>query len=320
MEKLKKSFRRLKTELYYIYRLFNEGYGWRYWYPYAKHRFLWRQLVSSVPRYDYQADPDLELHTICQKKDLWMLIWSFRSFLLLSGLRPKLIIHDDGSLDPSSATLVESKFANVQILFRADTARLIAALPGIPEIVKRARQTGHFFLDRPIYILALSRAKKIIITDTDILFFKPPTEVIDFVMGRTSYDALASQGHNQRADAFDLMMDEYYTQKHNLREKSVQLVNGGYLVINREKLNLDQLTEYLEHTKRPLTDYFIDMAYSACMLAQLNFRFLPLERYHFKGPVTGQTVFKHFTSPRRYEMFAYGFDLVKNILERKKQI
>ncbi len=321
MKNIIRIIRRIKTELFFIRRLVSEGYGPRYWWPYLKNRFFWRLLVSKISRYDYVADPDLELHTVCEKKAIWMLVWSLRSFLIMSGLRPVIVIHDDGSIDSDSAGLINSKFANVKILFRKETTEQVASLPNLPESIRQVRKNCHFFFENPIDILALSKAKKIIIMNTDILFFKPPTEVIDFVMGKTNYDALASQNH-RRGDGpfdFDLMMDEYYTQKYKLDEKGVVYVNSGFILFNREKFNVDQLVEYLEHTKRMLTDYFLEMAYFGCMLAQVNFAFLPLDRYHFKGPVNEKTVFKHFTSPRRYEMFAYGIDMVKNILEKKER-
>src|SRR3989344_6263782 len=102
----------LKLELYLIWRLLGEGFGPSYWWPYVKNRFFGNYLFRRLPKYDYVADPDFELHTICSKQDLWMLAWMLRSFLTMSGLRPVVIIHDDGTLDKVTEELIQSKFPN----------------------------------------------------------------------------------------------------------------------------------------------------------------------------------------------------------------
>jgi hypothetical protein len=48
------------------------------------------------------------------------------------------------------------------------------------------------------------------------------------------------------------------------------------------------------------------------LVAQTDFRFLPAERYVIRGGIGPGTVTKHFTSPRRFEMFAWGIDLVRS--------
>jgi len=307
--KIGKNFNDLKKELFLVRRLLEEGYGPRYWWPYVKNRFLWRIILPWVPKFDYQADPDLELHTICNKKDIWMLIWMLRSFLIVSKLRPIIIINDDGTLDKATADLIQSKFSNVKIMFRNETTKRIMAMPDVPEVIKKARKECHFFLDKLINPIIFSQAKKIIVTDTDILWYKFPTEVVNFIGGRTDHDALVQRQVKGEAE-FDLMMDDFYVEKYKLKENNVSFMNGGYLVIDRDKASMSRLVEYITHTKRSLTDYFIEMAGWACILGQLNFKFLPPERYAIKGFLNSEMIMKHYTSPRRYEMFAYGIDKI----------
>lgn len=303
---------RIKLELFYIRRLLQEGYGPRYWWPYFKNRFFQKYIVKNLPRIEYEPDPNFELHTICHKDGIYMLFWMLRSFLKLSGLRPTVIINDDGTLDEESAEFLKSKLSNIKILFRKETAKLAAELPGIPDIVRRVTRDGHFFMHRLISVLALSRAKKVMVMDIDILFYKPPTELIDFVNGKFDCDALVHRQPNEVN--FDMMVDESYDKKYQLTEKQIALMNGGFLILNRDKINFDQLAEYLAHAKRPITDYFIEMVAWAAMLAQMNFKFLSPERYAIKGRLNDQMVFKHYSGPRRYEMFAYGLDAVRKII------
>jgi len=236
-----------------------------------------------------------------------------RSFFHFSKLRPIIVIHDDGTLDQKSVDLISSKFANTKVLSRSETTKKVLAMSDLPDTVRKARAEGHFFLHRLVDILAISKAKKIIVTDTDILYYKRPTEVIDFVEDRTEYDAFM---HRQPQDEImlDLMVDENYAQKYNLHEKKAAIMNGGFLLLDKDKINFAQLEEYLTNIKRPFTDYFIEMIGWACILGQLNFEFLSPKRYAIKGRLNSNMVFKHYTSPRRYEMFAYGFNEVNKAM------
>lgn len=317
MDELSKKINGLKRELFFIRRLLEEGYKPRYWWPYIKNRFFWPLLLRRLPKFEYVADPDLELHTICNKNDLWMLVWMLRSFLIMSKLRPLIIINDDGTLDKAAADLIQSKFTNIKIMFRNQTTKKILEMQELPDIVKQARINGHFFLDKLINPMLFSKAKKIIITDTDILYYKSPTEVLDFINNKTPYDALV-QRQVRGEEEFDLMIDEEYAKKYKFNETQVSFMNGGYIVIDKEKININHLVEFLNHTTRPLSDYFIEMAGWACILGQLNFKFLPPERYAIKGFLDDKMVIKHYTSPRRYEMFAYGIDKARSVMKAQE--
>lgn len=305
--RIKKIINNLKLELYFIRRLLQEGYGPKYWWPYTKNKFFGNYLFRYLPRLEYTADPDTELHITCSAKHLWMLAWMLRSFFAQSGLRPSIFIHEDGSIDKTTSKLIQSKFANVTVMFREKTTRQILEMLEIPEIIKKARTSSHFFLDKLLNTAIFSKAKRIILSDVDILYFKPPMEVIDFMTGKTNLEALGQQSL-ESSEPYDLRMDDYYVKKYNLDKKHLYLMNGGYLMLDRRKLSLEQIAEYLEHVQMPFTDYFIEMSGWACILAQLNFKYLPPETYMIKGRLHAGTVMKHFTSPRRYEMFAYGID------------
>ena len=300
----------IKTELFFIRRLLQEGYFKpHYWTSYFKNRFFGNYLFTKLPVLEYEADPKIELHTICSRhsQGLWMFAWMVRSFVFHSGLRPVVIVHDDGTLDQATANLIITKFPNAKVWFRNETARLITEKPEVPDIVKKARANCHFFLDKLVDSLVLSRAQKLIMSDSDILYYNPPTEVADFVSGKTNLDMLVQRQANEYI-VHDVGMDNYYNDKYKLEEKKVALMNGGYLMLDRYKFNLGQVAEFLEHVKRPFTDYFIEMSGWSSLMAQANFEFLPPDRYAIKGFLNDKMVMKHYTSPRRYEMFAYGID------------
>ena len=324
MGKISKNLKIIKHEEFLIRRLLEEGYGPRYWWSYLKNRFFGNYLFKYLPWHDYIPNLDLEIHTICCKSDIWMLAWMMKSFLATSGLKPMLVIHEDGTIDEATAKLILSKFPNTKIMFRSEIKRKILEMSDVPESVKKAVRECHLFFDRLVNIFIFSRAKNIIISDSDILYYKEPKEVVDFVNGKSNYDALVSASHyalsppTDGKGSFDLMMDSYYMERYNLKGNAIQYLNGGYIVISRSELGMYKLEEFLAHTVRPVSNYFIEMSCFACILAQLKYTFLSVDAYHFKGPVTERTIFKHFTSPRRYEMFAYGIDKARRAMEKVK--
>src|SRR3989338_2066553 len=164
---IQKNINSLKLELFLIFRLFQEGYGPKYWWPYAKNKFFGNYLFRYLPRYEYIADPDIELHITCSSKHLWMLAWMLRSFFAQSGLRPSIFIHEDGSINKAVAELIQSKFSNTTIMFRDETTRRILEMPDIPEIIKKARINSHFFLDKLLNTAIFSKAKRILMSDVD---------------------------------------------------------------------------------------------------------------------------------------------------------
>jgi hypothetical protein len=301
--------KRVKTEFFYLYKLLREGYGPKYWLKYLKNRFFTD--LSEIRPTRYLAEENLELHVLCQKQDVLMLAWALKSFLNFSQLRPEIIVHDDGSIDRHQVRLLEEKFSSLRVLSRKEADKQISELAELSQRTREYRNRGHKLNLKLIDILALSRAKKVIVMDSDILFFGYPKEIVDFVRSESNEDALASS----QDGTYDLGVQREYQEKHQLIKKEVGLINSGFIIFNRDKVNINALNEYYENTTRAIDDYFVEMAGWGSVISQLNFRFLPLEKYIIKGkPATG-IVMKHFTGPRRHEMYAYGIDMIKSFTQ-----
>lgn len=304
------------------YRLLHEGFGPRYWWPYVKNAYFGNYIVKYMPACKYEPNPEIELHTICHSQGLWMMYWMVRSLIGHTGLRPAIFIHD-GGLSPDALKTIQLKFPTAKVMLYKENSKRLESVPGLPEIIKKAGTQGHFFLTKLINPLVFSRAKRLLVSDIDILYYKPPTELIDFMSGKSQYDAMVQQGPEGFSlkgapyGVFDLGVDDYYSDKYRLKDKDISKLNGGYIMVRKDKLSTGQLAEFLEHNQRPLKDYFLEMSAWACLLAQMNYKLLPVDRYQIKSRISEATVMKHFTSPRRYEMFAYGIDQARKSIAKK---
>lgn len=302
-------FRKLRKEAFFIKRLFSQSQGYKLssYFDYFKYRFFSQSILARLPRQTCSVNPALELHLICQESDLEMLQWSIRSFHHYSNLCPKIIIHDDGSIQKRSAQELENRFSNLKVLFRSEADRLIYNNVSIPEVVKTARKNGHPVLSQLTDVFLLSRAPIIMVMDSDVLFFNKPQELIDLIEGRVHFDAMISRQYG----SYDLEVSDDYLKKYSLIDKETGYMNPGFIIYKRSSLKTEQLAEYFENSTRRSYSFFMPMAGWGCLIAQTNFKFLTPEKYIIKGRPNDQTVMKHFTGPRRYELFAYGIDMAR---------
>lgn len=282
----------IKEELFFIWRLFDPrhtptcAFKFSCYYQYFKNRFFSRMFLNKLESYNYIPDQNFEIHTLTQKRDIWMLVWALRSFLYFSGLRPKIIIHDDGSFDEKTALLIKSKFSAVDVIMRKEADQEIYSRK-LPPLVVEYRQKGHPMIIKLIDIFLFSRAKSILLLDSDTLLFKKPQEIIDFI-NQDEIKVLASMG----------------------KEEKNKKLCAGFFLFKKDILKMEALINYLE-TKPEPDDFFVEQNGWEYITSKVAREFLDPDTYKIKGRVDENTIMKHFTNPRRHEMFAYGIDMVR---------
>lgn len=312
-----KILQRIKIELYLINRLLNPKYSpackfsFKCYVRYFKNRFFGNLLVSRVEPIHFSPRPDFELHMLSQGGNLWMSICSLRSFLYHSQLCPKIVIHDDGSMDEKSIRILKSKFSGLEVISRKEADDLVFNKLELPDKIKEARKSKNNLILRVVDFPLLSRARKIMIMGDDVLFFKRPQEIVDFVEGRSPYQSLISE---QSGD-YNLGMDEYYMSKYQLIKKRVGYMNADLIIFERNIFTVDKILEFFEHSIKGPDYYFSEMVAMGSIISQSKFSFLPKDKYHIKWAVNENTVAKHFTGPRRQDYFAYGIDLARKTYE-----
>lgn len=302
--------KKIRTEIFFWKEMLRYGY-WhpKYWHRYFKNKFFYHQSIAKIEPVVYQPDSDFELHVLICKNDIWMLVWSLKSFLFFSGLNPRIILHDDGTLDNRSIETIQRIFPMANILKRIEAEQKLRLIPEYNGIIKKFREQGHIMTIKLVDVFFLSSGKYIMTLDSDILFFNTPQLIIDFIQGKLPYDALIS-GVPGRG-GFEIAVEESYLKNNGLDQDRLGAMNAGLVIWKKDALNYLKLAEYFENVKLSVGDYFVEMTGWCCLIGQLNHLLLSPDRYILKGKVGPQTIMKHFTSPRRHEMFAYGIDLVK---------
>lgn len=298
-------FKRIKKEIFFIIKLFNQNqrYDLVFYFYYFKYRFLSRFILAKLSKYQCQPREDFSLHMLCQEEDVLMAEWAIRSFLKHSGLCPKIIIHDDGSMTKESARRLENRFSNLKVLFRSKALKMLESHKGF-ERIREFSIKGHNIVMQLIDIFLLNDTSKVMLMDSDILFFNKPQEIIDFVNGQTDCDVLVSK----QPGTYDLMVSDDYASKYHIYERRAGFMNSGMIIFNKVSILQDKFYEFFDNTKRSYDDYFLGMSGWGCIISQVNYKFLPEDKYILKGRPIKDTIMKHFTGPRRYEFYAYGID------------
>ncbi len=236
-----------------------------------------------------------------------MLTWSLTSFIIQAGICPKIIVHDDGSFDQDTANKLESKFPELKVLSLEKANELINNMTGLSPKLLEHRNRGHKLIYKLIDVFLLSRAEKVMVLDSDILFFNRPEEILKFINGNADCDSLISRHEG----TYDLMLLPDYLSKYSILKNEAGYMNSGVILYKKDKIGYDKLSEYFENTLREPGDYFVEMAGWASLITQTKFKFLTKEKYVVKGRPEAETVAKHFTGPRRHEFYIYGIGMIK---------
>lgn len=300
-------FKNLKEEIFFIKKTLRFGHGADGVLKYLRNKFFYAGKIfdKEIPR--CHAVDDFEIHILCQKKDATMLAWSLASFIYQTGICPKVTVHEDGTFDKKTALKLESKFPGLEILYLEKASQIIDNVPGLSDKLLEHRRGGHKLIYKLVDVLLLSRAKKVMVLDSDVLFFNKPLEILEFINGKNPHSALISHHDG----TYDLMVSEEYSRKHELLRKKTDEMNSGIILFQKDKITTGMMLEYFENTLRKTGDYFVEMTGWGSLISQTNFNFLPIEKYIIKGRPKADTVAKHFTSPRRHEFYIYGIEMVK---------
>ena len=300
----------VKEELFFIKETLRYGYGRKGVLKYLANKFWNSKKIYDLRLPDYKRVDGIEIHMLCRKKDADMLAWSLTSFIRQSGICPKVIIHDDGTFDKDTVSKLEYRFPELEILSFEKADELVKNMADLSPRLLEHRNNGHKLVHKLIDIFLLTQSEKVMILDSDILFFNRPDEILEFIYENSGHDSLITKNSGR----YDLGLSENYFKKYEFLKNNADFMNSGIILYKKNKIDLDKLLEYFENTRRAPGDYLVEMSGWACLIAQTKFRFLSPDRYPIKGKLNSNAVMKHFTNPRRHEFYIYGIDKVRKAI------
>ena len=125
---------------------------------------------------------DVEIHVLTSRYDWIDALWMLASFYRQSGLRVPAVLHDDGSLTPDHFRKIRGVFPAIRSIPRAEADAVIEReLGGYPTVLayRRTHPAALKLIDGPHFC----QASRLILIDSDVLFFSPPREILTWLAG-----------------------------------------------------------------------------------------------------------------------------------------
>jgi hypothetical protein len=247
---------------------------------------------------------ECEVHVLTSFWDWDLAVWGIKSFYHHAGVDWPLVIHDGGGIDESVSDLLRRHFPESRIISAAEAdIRVQERLepPGFRALI-RGRQVYNL-MKKAIDFGVLCRARNVLLLDSDVLFFRHPTELIR-----------SAQVETRRIILLRDYEDSYSIPRTAATEWfGVELptcINSGLGVIPTGIIDLEFLDRVFASEKIPLDkDGFAEQTILALLAGKVGFAYLPDEYQVATGPVDLRRaghVARHYVGPVKRLFFDEG--------------
>jgi hypothetical protein len=201
---------------------------------------LARRILATAPvRTDAAAGAPAEVHLLCHRYDHLLAIWALKTFYHFSRATLPLAIHLQGRVPRRLVARLRAHFPAARIIPQAEAdARVREALRarGLPRLLA-ARAANPACMKLADFI-ALGRTPRVLGVDSDVLFFAPPTALLEAAAGADSLFQrdLVTRYTLTPGEAFDAF-----------GVRAAPAVNTGLMAFTRDDADLARCERYLAH-------------------------------------------------------------------------
>jgi hypothetical protein len=257
----------------------------------------WSQVLATAPvRAEVPGRGPVEVHLLCHRGDHLCAIWALKSFYRTSGVRWPAVVHVQGRLTAAMRRRFRHHVPDATVISQDEAdARVLEALSARHPRLLDARRLSPFMM-KLIDPVLCAGAERLVILDSDVLFFREPRE-------------LCAHVEQAAPDAWLFQRDPSST--YNISEADAATafgirmparVNSGIAMVPRSLVDFDLCERLLEHpdVSRP-TGWIEQTLFALCAGAAGRVTFLPssylisLER----GLDYGSFTARHYAGPSR---------------------
>ncbi len=247
-----------------------------------------------------------EVHMLCCQKDLMLALWSLKSFLHFSGMAPRIVFYDDGSLSEDGRILLSTHFKKCDIIRRDQFGNdMTEFLRSYPHSLRFSRIPQFYCSLKLFGPMLYSKGKSVLYIDADVLFFREPLELLNLM---ESNDAFYLNDYQNS------YTDTPKNLQQNLGVKIDPSVNAGlfHLPTTHLKSGLDLAESYFQiqsnsksNANRSVNRHEQTMV--ALLLSRANAKGLNSDYQISRDALTNETVCHHFLSDgSRAHFFSKG--------------
>lgn len=246
------------------------------------------------------VDSAAEVHVLTSARDWLNLVWTLKTFYHYSRRQYRLCIHEDGSVPPDGLAALRHHFPHARLISRSDAdARLVSDLAPYPRALK-FRQTNQL-APKIFDFAAYLEADRMLLFDSDLLFFGNPVELIRRV------EDPGCQCNTFNADC----CDAYVVNGRHVREQlGFELhpwINSGLGLVHRHSIRWDWIEQFLAlpgildgHPWR------IEQQLFALCSSRFGVELLPSEYTLHLDPGINGSPFRHYVGGIRHLMYSEG--------------
>ena len=245
------------------------------------------------------TDTNCEIHVLTSAKDWLNLMWALKSFYWAAKRDYALCIHDDGTLNSDHINLFKKHFPQARVIERkAADAKVLDGLKHHPRCLE-FRKTNKLSL-KVFDFAAYLESDRMLLLDSDILFFEPPTVLLDRI------ESPEYQLNTVNGDVASAYTVDPAVVKDRSGFTMLERFNSGLGLIHKESLNLDWIEEFLGLPDIIGHFWRIEQTLYALCSSKFGTELLPpAYDVHLEGDINGSPS-RHYIGAIRHLMYAEG--------------
>lgn len=191
-------------------------------------------------------EAEFSIHMVTCHKHVDMAIWCLKSLAYYAKESPYLTIHDDGTLTTRDKELLCSHLYRCTVIDKSEADETMnEALRAYP-LCRQMRARSDFYCALKLFDpLVYTPADVIVLVDSDILFFKHPSELLN--SARCGIPCFNSDYQ----DAYALPAEEL---RRRLNIDVFPKINAGLVVLRRADYDLNFMERYFAYFSSPIRD------------------------------------------------------------------
>lgn len=282
---------------------------------YKYYSLLIKLLLGKKVKSNYKSN--IQIISITSHGDFLMLITALKSFLYYSNIECMITVVDDGTLRSIDFLFLSYMIRDVQLIRNGQIHKIIEKKLGIDDILYTHKNSP--FLLKKLSLHLLSKKRKVLLLDSDLIFLNKPDEIIDWSHG--VYDEIYMR------DVINSYILSDVETRHYFGTKPIQRLNSGVIGILKKDLNITLLRRlahmYFKEFYTTRTPHF--QIYFAILFSRIKRKrkISPLSDA-YKIPSEGissnqKITCFHFTSIYRHLYHQVAFKILDKIDQAKQQ-
>ncbi len=272
---------------------YGHGLGVAYYRDVVARRILQSPPVVST------LDPHTEVHVLMWKGDWIEGVWGLKSLYSSAAIQYSLCIHEDGSLTREQINEVRRQFPKARVIDRAHADAVVTPmLEGLPRC-QAFRHTNPMAL-KVFDFHAFLQSDRMLLTDSDILFFARPEELLRRVEDRNyklnTLNRDWNYGYSIQSRDVRPLLDFDFPDR----------INSGLGLIHRGSISFSAVERFLALPGIMSHSHRIEQTLIALSSARFGFEMLPPEYDVHTGRSRPADPCRHYTGPVRHMLYGEG--------------